>query len=261
MGESSESESEFSTGSRANSINGVKHVVSYGVICCRKNTNTGRIEALLVSKRYTYEFFEFVLCKVFAIGKKIPADRVINMLCKMTLDEKLDILSLNFDQMWYRICGNGSKNTTYYRAKAKFEQIFLSDGGSWITSMISKSTNADRIWEIPKGRRNTQEPEINCAVREFYEETNIEKKYYRLLPNIKRSYTFEDAGVLYTFVYYVGVTRRVIQPRINMKNKHQLIEINNIKWMDLDTIDAMDSGNRLRKFLQPIFKTVKAALR
>jgi 8-oxo-dGTP pyrophosphatase MutT (NUDIX family) len=241
--------------------NGKKHVVSYGVLCCRKNPRTQRIEALMVSKRYTYEYCEFISGKPFTIGKKIPIAKLTYMLNRMTLDEKLDIISFNFDQMWYRICLSATKTSLYYHAKNKFEQIFLVDRGAWLASLILKSNHAGVIWEIPKGRKNTQESGINCAVREFYEETNIEKKQYNILPNIYRSYTFEDAGVIYTFMYYIAITHRDITPKINIKNRHQVAEISNVKWMDLDTIGAVDGNNRLRGFLTPIFAMVKKQLK
>jgi 8-oxo-dGTP pyrophosphatase MutT (NUDIX family) len=249
------------TGSNTQHQNGKKHVVSYGVLCCRKNPRTQRIEALMVSKRYTYEYCEFISGKPFTIGKKIPIAKLTYMLNRMTLDEKLDILSFNFDQMWYRICLSATKTSLYYHAKNKFEQIFLVDRGAWLASLILKSNHAGVIWEIPKGRKNTQESGINCAVREFYEETNIEKKQYNILPNIYRSYTFEDAGVIYTFMYYIAITHRDITPKINIKNRHQVAEISNVKWMDLDTIGAVDGNNRLRGFLTPIFAMVKKQLK
>jgi len=234
-----------------------KSITSYGVICCRINNDTNHVETLLISKRYTYEYFEFVQGKKFAIGKKIPANVIMAMLNKMTLDEKMDILSLNFDQMWYRIWLTGNKSTSYFHSKTKFEQIFLIDDGEWLKSLISKSLNSDRIWEIPKGRKNKHEADINCAVREFCEETNIEKKHYKIFPNIRRSYTFEDAGVAYTFIYYLAIMRRVIQPQVNLKNMHQVVEINDIRWMDLGAIKVLDTTGRLAPFLGPIFKLIK----
>ena len=234
-----------------------KNVTSYGVICCRINNTSNHVETLLISKRYTYEYFEFVQGKKFTIGKKIPTNVIMSMLNKMTLDEKMDILSLNFDQMWYRIWLTENKHATYFQSKTKFEQIFLADDGEWLKSLISKSTNSDRIWEIPKGRKNKNEPDINCAVREFGEETNIEKKYYKIYPNLKRSYTFEDAGVIYTFTYFLAITRRVIRPQVDLKNMQQLIEINDIRWVDLNTIKILDTTGRLAPFLAPIFKMIK----
>ena len=60
-----------------------KNVTSYGVICCRINNTSNHMETLLISKRYTYEYFEFVQGKKFTIGKKIPTNVIMSMLNKL----------------------------------------------------------------------------------------------------------------------------------------------------------------------------------
>ena len=77
---------------------------SVGIILCRKNENTRRPEVLLVHKRYTYAFAEFVHGR-YQRGPRPTAavgpgtSFVTELLDCMSREELLDIYSLNFSQM------------------------------------------------------------------------------------------------------------------------------------------------------------------
>ena len=70
---------------------------SYGVACCRFNKKN-KLQILLIKKRYTYCFAAFVL------GQYNKNEKYLKFLFNgMTVQEKIDILSLNFDILWYKI--------------------------------------------------------------------------------------------------------------------------------------------------------------
>lgn len=228
----------------------VKH--SNGIACCR--INKGRPEILLICKRYTYAYNLFVHAKY----NSNSAAALIDLFNGMTVDEKLDILSLNFTQIWYRVWLNSAVSSNYYMAKNKFESTFLPDNGVRLRKLIAKSQSAAKIWEIPKGRKkNKNEPEINCAIREFTEETGISKKSYKLYPLAYRTYSYIDAGVRYTNTYYFAFTKYNIEPRINFGLQDQIDEICDIKWMSIEEVRFVDTTGRLEKFIRPIFSFIK----
>jgi hypothetical protein len=72
---------------------------SSGIACCRFNKDTNRLEVLLVKKRYTYCFVAFV----FGQYNNKDEKRLKFLFNGMTLQEKIDILSLRFDMIWYKI--------------------------------------------------------------------------------------------------------------------------------------------------------------
>ena len=41
------------------------------------------------------------------------------------------------------------------------------------------------MWEFPKGKKNFGETDIECAVRECYEETTLQSTDYYIYPNLK----------------------------------------------------------------------------
>lgn len=231
----------------------IRERLSMGVACCRFNLS--RVEMLMVCKRYTYAYYMFVH------GKYNPSNNseMIKWFSGMTIDEKHDIMSLNFMQMWYRIwLNNTTRNSNYFSAKSKFEGTFAIDGGARLHRLISKSTNAGKIWAIPKGRKkNRAEHNINCAVREFYEETRISKGSYKLWVDRSRSYSYIDDGIKYTNQYYLAFTKHNIEPRIDFSAKEQIEEVSDIRWMDIEEIRRVDETGRLAPFIKPIFNFIK----
>lgn len=225
---------------------------SLGIACCRFNGT--KPEILLICKRYTYAYNLFVHAKYMSSDN----NALIALFNGMTVDEKIDILSLNFMQIWYRIWLNSARSTTYYVSKNKFETTFLPDGGARLRKLICKSSNANKIWEIPKGRkRNKNEPDLQCAIREFGEETGINKKSYKVFHYAKRTYGYSDAGVRYNNTYFIGITKHNIEPRINFGMQDQIDEICDIKWMSIEEIRFIDETGRLEKFIKPIFNFIK----
>lgn len=241
--------------------------ISLGIALCRCNPINNRIEVLLVRKRYTYAYMEFISGRgnmKRLVGQRRPGGQAhingitMDLLNGMTVDEKLDIRSMNFDQMWYRVWLDTPHDSNFYLAKTKFSTMFLLDGGKQLRKLISKSQSVDRIWEMPKGRKkNKYEPDINCAVREFAEETGIPKRMYKLYPDAKRTITFIDAGVKYVNIYYIAFTKHNIDPHIDLGSIDQVNEVNDMRWMDINSVRHEDREGRLEGIVAPVFKYIK----
>ncbi len=226
--------------------------VSLGIACCRFSGN--KPEILLVCKRFTYAY------NLFAHGKYNSSNNaeLMALFNGMTIEEKHDLLSLNFMQIWYRLWLNSTqKNANYFNAKNKFESTFMVDSGVRLRKLISKSTHSNKIWEIPKGRKkNKTEPDIHCAIREFGEETGVTKKSYKIYPTT-RTYSYVDDGVRYTNIYYLAFTKYNIDPHISFNLQDQVDEISDIRWMDIEDIRRIDESKRLESFVTPIFNFMK----
>lgn len=230
----------------------VNERVSVGVACCRFTPNG--MEILLVKKRYTYAFNKFVN------GRYRSDDRaaLIALFDNMTADEKLDILSLNFTQIWYRIwLNNAQKISSFYTAKSKFENTFVADGGTRLRYLMSKSHKfGTLVWEIPKGRKKSKhESDLQCGLREFTEETTVTKKQIKIMSD-STQYSYISDGTKYTFIYYYALAKIPIEPQISLTNKLQIGEIIEIKWMNLISIQHA-GDERLTQCVKKIFKFMK----
>lgn len=249
---------------------------SYGIICARLNPRSNKIEFLLVKKRITFYFTDFVLKS--HITYKLPNDelKVLIMLDNMTNDEKMDILSMDYGKMWYRIWvnnpefNNQDKNSESYKKyleyKHSFEKNFLYDGGKKLKELISRSKDSECIWEFPKGRKNSsQEKDLMCAIREFEEETGISSISYNFVNFEQYVYSHISSNIKYVNHFYLALINdqnciynlKLKIPGLNYNNKSKIFEISGLDWLDLDKIELIDYSKRIYNLAFSINKILR----
>lgn len=219
---------------------------SYGIICFRKNENK-QDEILMIKKSITYSFSEFVNGKYSKAPLYVEMMKLLN---NMSYYEKIDILSLNFDIMWYRVYGDFYNNpfaarnkisnrqyNFYIKAKNKFEMTFLHDKGSYLYYLISKSDNSESVWEIPKGHKDENETDLEASIREFKEETNVDSSMYKIHCHIKPFIdNYIDNNINYRNTYYYAtILDNTFVPKYKF-TPSQLFELSDIKWINITNI-------------------------
>lgn len=187
----------------------------------------------------------------------------------MTVDELLDIWSLNFSQMWYRMWLAAEKKELFNKKQAKFQTAWLKDdGGGTLRRMVSQARpTGTLLWEPPKGKPLTpSESGVLTAVREVREEARIAKRDYRLIPGLRRQVSYVHMGVRYVTLFYVAIAnpwlaRQEILGRAGggaLGSIEQLSEVSEVRWMDIEMIRLIEGAEkRLSKLLNPIFGLVK----
>lgn len=230
-------------------------VTSYGIACCRKNSN-GQYEILMIKKKCTYSFSEFVR-GIYDINHK---QNLIHLFDSMTIDEKICIQTKNFETVWIKSHGSmfdGEKGS-YGRGFKKFNALTKVNDGQYLDDIIHLSTNAELLWEIPKGRSDKKEVPVETAIREFMEETHIDKDQYRILfDEGPITYSFTDSGIRYIYVYYIAVMHsNRVSPKFVYSSSHMQREVGNIKFLPTDKIKLLNN-NRLYKLCKTIIKKVK----
>jgi 8-oxo-dGTP pyrophosphatase MutT (NUDIX family) len=109
-----------------------------------------------------------------------------------------------------------------------------------LDSLIEESNNfqlwEEPEWGFPKGRRNSREKNIDCAKREFCEETNIEDCEYTIINMTPLEETYMASNNLkYKHIYYISqIKDNDLAPYINKDNLSQKIEIGDIKWLSFN---------------------------
>jgi len=184
----------------------------------------------------------------------------------MTHSEKVNIMSMKYENMWWRVMmyypdyANinaprvpKSDMVTYNKKKSKFESVFLGDGGAGLRSIMNGTHNAGLMWEIPKGRKCNNEMTMDCAIREFKEETNMRSSRYTLLTTIDPSTeSYINMGITYVNKYYMAHTDMQNHPRINFTTNHQVSEIADIRWMNTADVRVVDPVGRLSRQIKKI---------
>lgn len=166
-------------------------IISNGIIVY-KHGDDGRVYYLMIRRKDTLGFVEFIRGK-YPVYNQSYVQRLIN---EMTLDEKHRLQTQTFSELWKNVWGD-YLNSKYQNEEAvscdRFNMLksgikLNRNGGSHYTLnfLIEKSnTNwSEPEWGFPKGRRNYQEKDIDCALREFSEETGYNQNRITIMQNV-----------------------------------------------------------------------------
>jgi len=166
------------------------------------------IEYLMIRRRDTLGFIDFMRGKYSVYDKSY----IVNMIVQMTVDEKQRILTQPFGNIWRDLWGGEPANlNVQYRneeqiSRDKFNTlrsgVLLKHDFYTLETLVQttmqdlNNNNNTSIWEyaewgFPKGRRNYQEKDYDCAVREFCEETGYTRSANGLIP-IQNIMPFEE---------------------------------------------------------------------
>jgi 8-oxo-dGTP pyrophosphatase MutT (NUDIX family) len=163
----------------------------------------------------------------------------------MTNDEKNLIIKNSFTTLWKYMWKNTVSLYTNKNEEITSETKFnlLKSGIIHKNKLInveylcenSTTSWTSQEWDFPKGRKNTDENDINCAIREFEEETGIKKELLNLSGN---TLTLEEGFIgtnnkSYKNKYYIAHVK-------NAKNisleKYQESEVSYVGWKDINEL-------------------------
>ena len=223
---------------------------------------------LLIRRKDSLSFAEFVRVKYSISNVKY----VKKMLKNMSIDEHEFLKhAKTADELWNRLWTSKKKSRTrmneYNRVKQKLTLLLngtIDREGNMFTikSLLDEisTTRQTPEWGFPKGRRIPKESNIQCAIREFCEETDINKFNVNILKNIgpvEEVFTGSN-GVVYKHIYYVAELKNNITVEVNPNNIHQKAEIGDIQWfVPGEIIEKLEIKNKERV---KIFSKVSAYL-
>jgi 8-oxo-dGTP pyrophosphatase MutT (NUDIX family) len=235
-------------------------VTSYGVIMVRardgfdisdalaKNSSlvTGmeneQLEFLLIQRRDSLGFIELIRGRY----KVTDIDYIRLHLGGITEDERRRYKEGPFEELWNGMWGLNHSHlyrNEYENAKAKWDQmqkgVMDVKGKVWtLDEMIATAGTAQETpeWGFPKGRRDAQESDYVCAMREMYEETGITEKDVIPIQNLEPLVEafFGSNHVHYCHKYYIVWVPSSLKVEFDKENEHMRREIGDLKWFKLD---------------------------
>ncbi len=194
-------------------------ITSYGIITFKKTENNG-IEYLLIRRKDTLGYVDFIRGKY----PQTNIQHISNMLREMTVDEKGKLCNEDFKTLWNNLWGTNSKTGGYQRIEERSSAEKLNNLREGIRVLnrktneyvvinledLLKNTNTNWTepeWGFPKGRRNHLELDIECALREWEEETGYTRNDIDLVQNLAPfEETFTGSNYKsYKHKYYLGL--------------------------------------------------------
>ena len=209
-------------------------IISLGIILVDKQHDS--LKYLMIQRRDTLGFVEFMRGK-YSVNNINYIKKLFKI---MTRTERELILENNFDTLWENLWMKNDNRYSFNEHKVSKNKFQMFKQGIELNDKkVSFKTIHSEVpviyespeWGFPKGRRNLYETDIDCAIREFEEETGINNKQYNILLEVNRvQETFYGSNnIRYKHIYYIAelVDSNII---FNPFNKHQLTEIGNINW-------------------------------
>lgn len=264
-------------------------ITSYGVILFRQVQD--RIEYLLIRRKHTLGFIDFMR------GKYSVSNRyyIINMLKQMTREERTHLTTHTFDELWTQVWNGESvwthdetlskKEVELYNSQHRMEEntsrnkfnqlcrgITLSYNNSvggrrifyTLGQLVQEATElygewTEPEWGFPKGRRNYQENEYECAMREFTEETGIPcGENLKLINNL---FPLEEIFIGSNYRSYKHKYFLTCQtdPTPIVDTQYVCSEVSKIEWKTLDeTLAVLRPYNtEKRKLIQRVDSAIR----
>lgn len=216
------------------------------------------IKFLIVQRKKSLGYIEFIRGK-YDVNKlnceekdEILNNPSVNYLIKqMTPDEIDDILNKEFDDLWLGLWNSSGIHNNYQlneftMSKNKFYTIRM----KYKKEELMNSKYLFNEWGFPKGRRIKYENDVNCALREFEEETSINKIDLNVFNKCKylRENMKGTNGIDYIHNYFIAY--------LNTFENHKIDnhEIGDIKLVSLDECLKMIRPYHIEKI--KIIKTI-----
>ena len=184
-------------------------ITSLGIITFRKIDD--ELQYLLICRKDSLGYVDFLRGR-YDIDNK---DYIMNIINIMTNIEKENLLTKPFTELWKDLWGDFIG--IQYRGEEKLSQSKFESlkNGVTFNNMLytledlineSKETWDDPEWGFPKGRRNFQEKDFDCALREYIEETGYTGDNLNIVANIlpyEENFTGSNYKS-YKHKYYIG---------------------------------------------------------
>lgn len=211
--------------------------------------DTADVSMLMVRRKDSMSYMEFLRGK-YELSNSSYVHRLIK---DMTTDEQRRIVEMPFFTLWSQLWGDESYSSEYYDAKEKFEALDRT-----LLVYEHRSEWSEPEWGFPKGRRMRGETDVDCAIREFYEETNIPRSAYTLCRNLCFEEVFMGTNsVQYKHVYFIGLLKKEIDVTQKL-TAVQRREISCVRWMSFRECESTIRPHYTRR--KEVVKEIEGAV-
>ncbi|ARF09232.1 NUDIX hydrolase [Catovirus CTV1] len=192
------------------------------------------VKFLMIRRKHTLGYIEFIRGRY----KTDNFDGIIFLFQQMTKSEIEKIGKFSFDELWNDFWGKSEKKKNmeheYIKSKEKFNMLKNDKtplGLSFYVLNVKPGLNEGE-WGFPKGRRNRNESDIECAKREFQEETGMNSDDYSVINSLEplTEEFIGTNGVKYRHIYFIAKAENDKQPKVDENNVIQNTEVGGIDY-------------------------------
>lgn len=235
--------------SQINSLNVKLNVpiTSYGIILYTLEKNK-YLKYLLCQRRDSISYIQY-------LQDLIDETNIVKYINLMSKEEKSRCLEYYYKNdphsIWKDLWIN--HNSKIYKNDYKrCTDVFMNNMNKYLHYFKDDNIGQkENTWCFPKGRMNYNENEIECALREFEEETCIPSNNISIDKNVKFEELYIGSNnLLYKTVYYVAyipfIPKKIYKYYpLNIRKKFISSEFQEIEWMEYNT--AIEHLNEQKK--------------
>lgn len=204
------------------------------------------LKFLMIRRKHSLGYVEFIRGKY----ELDDVDYLLNIVSLMSSKEIDDIKTLEFNDLWNDLWNIQAPNKNHKNEYDVSYQKFIELKKGVVIKFQKKikfklnlvdildnvTTNwTEPEWGFPKGRRNLRESDLDCAIREFNEETNFNSSEYEIIDLKPITEKFIGTnGVRYQHTYYLSQVNYDIEPQLDESNMNQMSEIGDMDWFGYD---------------------------
>ena len=227
-------------------------ITSYGIILCRSSAYG--IQFLMIRRKDSFGYIDFIRGK-YMIQNKEQLQGIFN---EMSIEEKQRIKCNSFETLWTLMWGETTNLYQYKNEEIASQKkmellrngVIINDEQITIDLLIEESNTIwnEPEWEFPKGRRNYQEKDLDCAIREFEEETGYSQEDISIIENLL---PFEEIFIgsnnkSYKHKYYLAYMEKTLDTLLNF----QTTEVSKLEWKTLsECVESIRPYNLEKKKL------------
>jgi 8-oxo-dGTP pyrophosphatase MutT (NUDIX family) len=210
-------------------------ITSYGIILFRPSDQG--IQYLMIRRKDSFGYIDLIRGKYSSYN----VEQIQKSVDEMSLCEKERLKTESFENLWKLLWGEN--NGIQYRGEevASSKKFDIIKNGIQINTekitlddiiQNSKTSWIETEWEFPKGRRNFQEKDLECALREFEEETGYCSKKIRVVDNLL---PFEEIFIgsnhkSYKHKYFLAYMNETV----DLLQNYQKTEVSKLQWKTID---------------------------
>jgi 8-oxo-dGTP pyrophosphatase MutT (NUDIX family) len=214
-------------------------LTSFGVVAFRIHPDTHTPEYLMICRKHTLGYMDFIRGKMPLTHKKY----LLQMFNQMTISEKESLRVL--------------AQTPHVCRKEKIAEIMrgvsIKSGETYNTISLVEESNQYGYWDepewgFPKGKRNSHESIYACALREFNEETGFPvDQFHSISTKCNVEETFMGSNLkTYCHRYMVMFIPYEQSTTLNMQG-FQTSEVSNMRWMSYEKCMETIRGYNMEK--------------
>ena len=202
------------------------------------------VEVLLIQRRDSLGYVDLLRGK-YSVN---DADYIRKQIHGMTDAERKKLVEKDFDVLWAEMWGAESADQQYKKDKENSRHKLMAIREGITLDISGNSANLQDFvnectvhwdtpeWGFPKGRRDGNETDLDCALREMREETGLTEHDVVMIHNLEplNETFFGSNHVHYCHKYFILYVPDGSQVKYDSGNLHMRREIGNIGWFPLN---------------------------